>query len=245
MKITPDQSMQILMAVIDRSNIKTMVKLLEKKGVLLFFQINGRGTAKSEVLKAFGLSDTEKSVVTCILEKAEIKPVMTAIIERLELNQPGNGIAFTFPITAISGGLARLLESVGEEKLEQENILTELERQSKLKEKAETSETKVKHEMVIAIVRSGHSEEIMNAAKLAGARGGTVIHARQAAADKTAKFFGIALQPERDFVLIVTEATNVTNLLKKMTTACGIKTPAKGIMMSVPLTQCVGITSNL
>ncbi|MCL2015179.1 MAG: hypothetical protein FWG68_02905 [Defluviitaleaceae bacterium] len=239
MKITPDQSMQILMMVIDRTNSKTMLKLLEEKDVLLFYLINGRGTAKSETLKAFGLSDTEKSVFVCILEKAEIKPVMTAIVERLELHHPGNGIAFTFPITAISGGLARLLESVGEDKLEQDPI-TDLERQSKVPQKSE-HEPKAKHELVIAIVRSGYSEEIMKAAKLAGARGGTVIHARQAAVDKTTKFFGIALQPEREFVLIATETPNVPNLLQQMTKVCGIKTPAKGIMMSIPLTQCVGI----
>ena len=53
------------------------------------------------------------------------------------------------------------------------------------------------HELIICIVNNGFSDTVMEAAKEAGARGGTVLNARGTANKEAEAFFHIAIQPEK------------------------------------------------
>ena len=57
-----------------------------------------------------------------------------------------------------------------------------------------------KYQMILCIVNSGFSETVMEAAKEAGARGGTVIHARGTANKEAEQFFHITIQPDKEIV---------------------------------------------
>ena len=54
-----------------------------------------------------------------------------------------------------------------------------------------------KHEVILCIVNNGFSEAVMDAARAAGAQGGTVIHARGTANKEAEQFFNISIQPEK------------------------------------------------
>ena len=56
---------------------------------------------------------------------------------------------------------------------------------------------KYNHEAIFCIVNSGHSDEVMDAAKKLGATGGTVINARGTASKEAETFFHITVQPEK------------------------------------------------
>ena len=59
------------------------------------------------------------------------------------------------------------------------------------------------YELIVAIVNHGFEEEVMSAARAAGARGGTVFNARGTAnADDEVKFLGISLHPHKEIVFI-------------------------------------------
>ena len=59
------------------------------------------------------------------------------------------------------------------------------------------------HELIICIVNNGFSDTVMDAAKDAGARGGTVLNARGTANKEAESFFHIAIQPEKEVVMIL------------------------------------------
>ena len=59
------------------------------------------------------------------------------------------------------------------------------------------------HEVILCIVNNGFSEAVMDAAREAGARGGTVIHARGTANKDAELFFNISIQPEKEVVMIL------------------------------------------
>ena len=61
---------------------------------------------------------------------------------------------------------------------------------------------KNEYELVICIVNAGYAETVMDAAKDVGARGGTVINARGTANKEAEKIFNIAIQPEKEIVMI-------------------------------------------
>lgn len=57
--------------------------------------------------------------------------------------------------------------------------------------------------LIVTIVNRGYSDEVMDAAREAGAQGGTILYSRGAGVHETETFFGIPIQPEKELVLIL------------------------------------------
>ena len=58
------------------------------------------------------------------------------------------------------------------------------------------------YELIVVILNEGHSDMVMDAARSAGAGGGTVLHAKGTGAIGTEKFFGVTLANEKDVIYI-------------------------------------------
>lgn len=99
------------------------------------------------------------------------------------------------------------------------------------------------YEMILCIVDAGFSELVMDAAKEEGARGGTVIHARGTANKEAEQFFHIAIQPDKDIVMILVPSDIKDNVLHAIYRNAGLKSEGKGIAFSLPVDQVVGISS--
>ena len=102
---------------------------------------------------------------------------------------------------------------------------------------------KSKHELVLCIVNAGFSEAVMDAAKEAGARGGTVIHARGTANREAEQFFNITIQPDKELVMILVSSEIKDNVLHALYQGVGLKTAGQGIPFSLPVDDVVGLTS--
>lgn len=100
-----------------------------------------------------------------------------------------------------------------------------------------------KYEMILCIVNSGYSELVMDAAREEGARGGTVIHARGTASKDAEQIFHIAIQPDKDIVLILVPAEIKDKVLHGIYRNAGLKSEGKGIAFSVPVDEVVGIST--
>lgn len=102
--------------------------------------------------------------------------------------------------------------------------------------------SKYKHEVIICIVNSGFSDEVMDAAREFGARGGTVIRARGTANAEAEKLFNIAIQPEKEIVMILVESKLKNDILHALYRAVGLNTPGQGIAFTMPVESVVGLT---
>lgn len=98
-----------------------------------------------------------------------------------------------------------------------------------------------KHEMIMCIVNSGFSETVMDAAREFGAKGGTVIRGRGTANVEAEKLYGIAIQPDKEIVLILVDTTIKNDILHAVYKAAGLNTPGQGIAFAVPVEDVVGI----
>lgn len=98
------------------------------------------------------------------------------------------------------------------------------------------------YEMILCIVNAGFSELVMDAAKEEGARGGTVIHARGTANKEAEQFFHIAIQPDKDIVMILVPTEIKDNVLHAIYRNAGLKSEGKGIAFSLPVDEVVGIS---
>ncbi len=98
------------------------------------------------------------------------------------------------------------------------------------------------YEVVICIVNAGFSEVVMDAAREAGAGGGTIIHARGTANKEAEKYFHIVVQPDKEIVMILVRAEIKDNILHAIYQAAGLKTAGQGIAFSMAVSQAIGLT---
>ena len=98
-----------------------------------------------------------------------------------------------------------------------------------------------KFSLITAIVNQGYSDDVMNAARSAGARGGTVIHSRRIAEEIATERMGLGVQEERELILIAAPDEDKVKIMQAIGEACGIHTEAKGMVLSLPIDGAVGL----
>jgi nitrogen regulatory protein PII len=97
-------------------------------------------------------------------------------------------------------------------------------------------------EVIICIVNSGFADDVMSAAREAGAKGGTVINARGTARQEAEKKYGIVFEPEKEMVIILVEKRVKEDILHSIYKKVGLNSPGQGIAFSLPVDDVVGIS---
>lgn len=101
------------------------------------------------------------------------------------------------------------------------------------------------YDLIITIVNRGFSDLVMDAARSVGASGGTILHARGTGVHEVERFFGISIQPEKEFVLILAEHEARQQIMQAIAEQAGLNSHGKGIAFSVPVDDVVGTTALL
>ena len=97
------------------------------------------------------------------------------------------------------------------------------------------------HELIIAVLNEGYSDAVMDAARTAGAVGGTVLHARGTGTRQAEKFFGVSLAEEKDILYIVATAEQKAAIMTAINKTSGAGTKAGAICFSLPVSQVIGL----
>ena len=95
--------------------------------------------------------------------------------------------------------------------------------------------------MIISIVNQGLSDEVMKAARPAGATGGTVFHSRRLGNETATKLLGISIQEEREVVMILARNSRKKEIMEAINKHCGIDSECNGIVFSVPIADIEGM----
>ena len=211
---------------------KRLEDLFASYHVPVWFQCRGKGTAPSEMLDLFGLSGTARLITIGIFPKG----IVARIFEQLRdsLRKKGHGIVFTLPLTGIQGGLLSVLNSDAQKAAEatiKERIRNDM---TETKERSEYS-------IIWVSVKTGYSDEVVEAARTAGAKGGTVMKGLRRNSEQVIQHFGIPLQDEQEIVIIVVPRTRKKQVMSAICEACGLKTEAHGIILSLPVDEVLGI----
>lgn len=102
-----------------------------------------------------------------------------------------------------------------------------------------------KYNLIITVVNRGFADQVIESARDVGARGGTTIFARGTGIHEMEKFLNITIQPEKEMILTVVKKSDVKNVTQAIVEAAGLKTEGRGICFAMPITDLVGITSQL
>lgn len=99
----------------------------------------------------------------------------------------------------------------------------------------------VKMELIVTVCNVGYSEVVMDAAKEAGARGGTVTNARGTTSQVAEKRFGVYVTPEKEMILIVVPTKIRDKVLSAIYNAVSQGKPGNCIAFSLPVENTVGV----
>ena len=225
-----------MITITDRSRVNEYLKVFDEHKVPLGLVTMGEGTASTEMQELFGLQSAESEKAVCfsiIRETIWIsvkKDLETRISDREPwagrpfVNAPWTGVSFIVPLSSIGGP----------------RELAYLTRGMNFKKGAESELKNTLYELLIVICNIGYSDMVMDAARDAGASGGTIIHARGTARKQTEDFLGISLATERDMVFIVTNTEERDQIMTSIMQNAGIDTKAGGLVFSLPVTATAG-----
>ena len=90
-------------------------------------------------------------------------------------------------------------------------------------------------ELVVCIVNAGYSQNVMAAARAAGAKGGTILRARGSANPESEEFFNITIQPDKEVILILVTDDIKDAVMTAVFKNSGLSTEGQGIAFSLPV----------
>ena len=99
----------------------------------------------------------------------------------------------------------------------------------------------IKYELITCIVNAGFAVEAMEAAKKAGATGGTILRARGTANPEAEEFYNISIQPDKEILWVIVPKDIKDDVMHRLYQDVGINTPGKGIAFSMPISNAVGL----
>ena len=101
----------------------------------------------------------------------------------------------------------------------------------------------MRFKLIIAFVDDGCTDEILDAARKAGATGATVInHARGEGLEKKKTFMGLTLDVQRDVIILLVEEHLSRTILETINKAGEFDTnPGQGIAIQIDVEDAVGV----
>lgn len=216
--------MKLIVSIVERGQGKDLIHLFTQQNVLHHLQCAGKGTATSEIMDLLGLDSLEKDVVFSIGKGTLANQLLRDLNNELRGSLRAKGIVFDMKLTAMAHVTAlAILAPVKDEQGRKDTMMEEGKTNS----------------MILVTVNQGFTEEVMDTARKAGARGGTIIHARWAGSESAEEFYGITLQQEKEIIAILSPSEKRKEIMEAINSAHGLKTEARGTVCSLAIEDVV------
>lgn len=101
-----------------------------------------------------------------------------------------------------------------------------------------------KFDLIITIVNKGYSDYVIDAAREAGASGGTVIYGL-GTSKNSETFLGVAIHPEKEIILTVVKHNEKDKIMQTISERSNLNSNGHGICFSLPTSNVVGIANML
>lgn len=96
------EELELIIFIIRRGGGDKLIKLANERNISFSLLLHGRGTISSEILNMLGIDGPEKDVVILSSDRPRAEEVMNGLAEAMELNEPGGGISFMIPFSAVA-----------------------------------------------------------------------------------------------------------------------------------------------
>lgn len=214
--------MRLLTMILTAEQVKKLSQCTRRQRVSCT-KLLARGTVSNHFMQMMGISSDRREMVKVLMDGETADRFLEFVYKELHMHKPGHGIAYVTNIVACAGahGLPRM---------EPENPATE--------------EEKKMYQKITVVVDRGNAERVMDTARAAGAKGGTILHGRGSTGQEAQKIFGIEIEEEKEVVVILTPGGITARVFDAIAQEMDIDAPGKGIMYVEPLAYTRGLVED-
>lgn len=211
-------NIELIFVIVNKGIAYKIVKEAKKQGVKGATTTMGKGTASNKLLNYIGLGDIRREIVLMVAPSDIANTAIDALNKKFEFSKPNHGIAFTITVSKVFGTTSCQTE---------DNYMKGSEKQM--------------YNLITIIVEKGNAEDVMDAAKKAGAKGGTIVNARGSGIHETTTLFNMEIEPEKEIVLIISKKEETDPIVNKIQEDFNIDEPGKGIVFIQGINKAYGL----
>ena len=217
---------RLLMCIVRREQSEDYIAFMRSRGVEAQLVSLCHGTASRRILDYLGIEKTEKVLLQAMTLAAEAGKLLRRLVDRMGIEVSGNGVAMTIPVRCVGGQSSLQYLTRGQ------NTITD----------GVKTVSDIRHSLIVAIADKGNTDLVMDAARAAGARGGTILNARGTAPNASAKFFGMSIGEEKEIVYILTKKTEQEAIMHAIMERAGKDSDAHTVLFSLPVDGTAGLS---
>jgi nitrogen regulatory protein PII len=221
------QKMYLFITITNRADSDEFSNFFSEKDIPVVYSTPCRGTARQKTLALFGIEESKKTTHYALVTENKKNELIKALTREMAIDLPNRGIALSVPLTSLGGRSALEAFSNGHYNDEVES------------EEKTMSEPQM--ELIVTICEKGHTDEVMDAARSAGASGGTVVHAKGTGSQYNDKFFGVSIADEKEMIYIVSTKEKKKEIMSAIMEQAGTHTKAHAISFSLPVSDTAGL----
>lgn len=216
---------KLIISIVNREKTPVVVKASKRKRAEGATIIHGQGAGVEKCKTFWGIPmEPEKDVIFTVVSDEHAEEVLDIISKSVKMGKSGNGVAFILDITSFTGAVH--LHKKKDKPTDQP-----------LKSMDETAQ----FELIVSIVNKGFCEEIITAARKAGAAGGTILTGRGTGIHEHGKLFSFNIEPEKEVVLILVPQKITDKILESIVKTGELDKPGKGIAFVLNVEKAHGI----
>ncbi|MHC1694710.1 MAG: P-II family nitrogen regulator [Eubacteriales bacterium] len=209
---------EMLCIIVNFGQSGKIIKKAKSCGVLGATVLLGDGTVSNSFLCYLGLTDIRKEIILMIADKSIAGHALEEINREFEFKKPNHGIAFSTTICGAFGAHNIACDKIGKER-----------------------GADYMYYAITTIVEKGRAEDVIDAATKAGSKGGTIINARGSGIHETSKLFSMEIEPEKEIVIILSEADRTEDIIASIREKLRIDEPGNGIVYVQGVDRTFGI----
>jgi len=103
----------------------------------------------------------------------------------------------------------------------------------------------MRFKVILALVNDDYQDEVIDAAKKAGATGVTILNARGEGIHKHKSFFGLSMETQKDMILFLVEDIKSSDIMDAIYEAGHLSEHGNGIAFSLMVERAIGLESQL
>ena len=218
------KELNLLMIIAREKDQTAYEKYFSRHELVSYTTLPCRGTAQNKTLDLLGIEKTEKTMLLSIIGKQQTKDVLRTLPDQMEIDIPGRGIGLIIPVNSM-GGIRSMQELTGGTEAEEREVV----------------KMEFNTHLIIAILNKGCSDMAMEAAREAGAGGGTIIRAKGTYGKGEEHFFAMTLAEEKDMVLIVATEAQRKPIMQALMRQATEKPEMGTVTFSLPVSDTMGL----
>jgi nitrogen regulatory protein PII len=219
------KDLYLLMTIVRRKDATEYEEFYQSEGAGVVYSTACNGTAHAKTLSILGIERTEKTMLLSTVTGATLRKLKHDLTVNMKIDLPDRGVAVAVPLSGVGGNRALEYFISGQERSPEQTL--------------EENVMQSSHELIVAIYERGYTDMVMDAAREAGAGGGTTINAKGTAAGAQ-KFFGLSLAVEKEMVFIVSSVDKKKDIMKAIMQNAGMDTKAHALVFSLPVSATAG-----